>query len=149
MAVIVVLAAASTVAAGTTTERDRLECLGTVRRDLGRCINAARERCEGEFRRGLPDCFGGPSCPDACVSTFDRCEEPLVADRDGCRLACQADQKVAIRGCRISDDKPACRSLARTEAVACKARCTQGSAAPLRACNEAFSDCLRACARVE
>ncbi|HSG00760.1 MAG TPA: hypothetical protein VLA20_06495, partial [Vicinamibacterales bacterium] len=80
-------------AAGASTERDRLECLGTIRRDLGLCIKTARDTCQGEFRERLPECLGGPACPGACVAALDRCEEPLLADRDGCRLACQADQK--------------------------------------------------------
>lgn len=133
-------------AAGTATERERLQCLGTVRRDLGLCIKAARERCETEFRGRLPDCLGGAACPGACTDALDRCEEPLLADRDGCRLACQADQKVAIQGCRLAEDKPACRSVARTKAVKCKARCTRASEAALRACRTTFGDCLRACA---
>lgn len=134
-------------AAGTATERDRLQCLGTVRRDLGLCMKAARERCEAEFRGRLPDCLGGAACPGACTETLDRCEEPLLADRDGCRLACQADQKVGIQGCRTAEDRPACRSAVRTKAVKCKARCTHGADAPLRACRNTFGECLRACAR--
>jgi len=149
IAPVVVLAVASSVAAGPATERDRLQCLGTIRRDLGRCITAARERCEIEYRRGLPDCLGGAACPDGCVTSFDACQEPQVVDRDGCRLACQSDLKVAIRGCRLAKEPPACRSLARTKAIECKGRCTRGAAAPLRACNAAFTECLRACARVE
>lgn len=136
-------------AAGTTTERDRLQCLGTVRRDLGLCMKAARERCQAEFRGRLPDCLGGAECPTACTDALDRCEEPLLADRDGCRLACQGDQKAAIQGCRLADDKPACRSAVRTKAVKCKARCTRTADRPLRACRTVFGECLRACARGE
>lgn len=133
-------------AAGSGAERDRLQCLGNVRRDLGLCMKAARERCETEFRGRLPDCLGGPACPSACTDAFDACQEPLLADRDGCRLACQADQKAAIKGCRIAEDKPACRTGARTKAVKCKAACVRSAEAPLRACRTTFGDCLRACA---
>lgn len=149
MALSLVLAAGSASAAGTTTERDRLQCLNTARRDLGRCVKDAQQRCRVEFRGRLPDCLGGPTCPDACTGTFDRCQEPLLVDRDGCRLACQADQKVAMRGCRIAEDKTACRSLVRKKAITCKRRCVRGAEGPLKACSATFSDCLRACALAE
>lgn len=135
--------------ADATTEHDRLECLGRVRKELGLCLKQAQQRCQTEFRGRLPACLGGAACSDACIASLDACEEPLLADRDGCRLACQADQKVAIRGCRLAEDKPACRSVARTKAVKCKERCTRGSGAPLRACRTTFGECLRACARTE
>jgi hypothetical protein len=144
-----VLAALSASAAGPTAERDRLQCLGTARRDLGLCIKTSRQRCETEFRARLPNCLGGPACPGACVETLDRCEEGPLADRDGCRLACQSDQKVAMQGCRLAEDKPACRDLVRAKAVKCKGRCTRGSETALRACHGAFSGCLSDCAHAK
>jgi len=136
-------------AADTTAVRDRLDCLNRVRRDQGICLKVARERCETEFRGKLPGCFGGPACPSGCAATLDACLEPLLADRDGCRLACQADQKVAIQGCRLAADRESCRRDARVKAVKCKDRCGRIIEAPRRACRAGFDDCLRSCAESE
>jgi hypothetical protein len=118
-----------------------------LRRDQGVCIRQAQERCQQEFRGRLGGCFGGPDCPQRCLETGDACEKEPKLERDGCRLACQADGRVGLQGCRIEVDRDACRKTVRTKTLKCREQCNRRAAPALQQCRNALADCLRACAK--
>ena len=133
-------------AAAETGPQARLECLGRVRRDLGQCMQRAREACRSEFETHLPGCFPGSSCPTDCLRTEESCLAEPLADRDGCRLACQADQKVGLKGCKIAAEPGDCRRTVRMKGSKCKTNCARMVESALQGCKAAFDDCIRGCA---
>ena len=128
-------------------EQERLQCLGRLRSDYGACVRQAQERCQTEFQSRLGGCLGGPECPDACLATERDCTKEPLFERDGCRLACQSDAKVAQQGCRLDADPEQCKRTARTKGVKCKQACTRSAQPRVQACRDASSECLRACAK--
>jgi hypothetical protein len=126
------------------TEQERLTCLGRLRSDYGRCLRDAQAHCRQEFEERLGGCFGGPDCPGGCLATERECSKQPLLERDGCRLACQADGRVAVEV-----DREACRRTVRMKAAKCRAQCDRRVGPALGSCRDAFSDCLRACARKE
>jgi len=128
-------------------EQERLDCLGRLQREQGGCIRQAQERCQQEFRERLGGCFGGPSCPEQCLATGDECEKEPKLERDGCRIACQADGRVGQQGCRIEVDRDGCRRTVRTKTLKCREQCNRRATPPLQRCRNALADCLRACAK--
>jgi hypothetical protein len=131
------------------TEHERLECLGRIRRDQGMCLRAAQEHCQREFEGRLGGCFGSPECSDACLATQAACSKQPLLERAGCRLACQADGRVARKGCGAEVDRDACRRTVRVKAMKCKEQCTRRAAPAIQRCRDAFSECLLACASKE
>jgi hypothetical protein len=131
------------------TEQDRLECLGRIRRDYGTCVREAQDRCRQELEGRLGGCFGGPACPDACLAAQKDCSKQPLLERDGCRLACQADGRVAQQGCRVEVDRDACRRTVRVKGTKCKEQCNRRATPEIQRCRDAFSECLRDCARKE
>jgi hypothetical protein len=97
----------------------------------------------------LGGCFGGPECPTACLGAQEACVKEPLFERDGCRLASQADGRVAQRGCRVEVDRDACRRTARVKAMKGKRQCNRRAAPRIQGCRDAFSECLRACAKEE
>lgn len=132
--------------AAAATEEERLECLGRLRRDLGTCLRDAHTRCRGEFEGRLDGCFSRPECPAGCLAAQEECRKPLLLERDGCRLACQADGRVAQRGCRVEVDQDACRRTQRVKTMKCRYRCNRKASPALQGCRNTFSECLRGCA---
>jgi hypothetical protein len=129
------------------TEQERLECLGRIQRDYGVCVHQAQERCRQELEGRLGGCFGGAECSDECLASQNACTKEPLLGRTGCRLACQADGRVAQQGCRVEVDRDACRRMVRMKSMKCKEQCNRRAAPMLQRCREAFSECLRACAR--
>jgi hypothetical protein len=129
------------------TESERLQCLGRLRGDYGRCLRQAQAECQGDFRGKLGGCFGGPACPDRCLAAEEACLKDPLFERDGCRLACQADGRVARQGCSVEVDREACRRTARLKTVKCREQCNRRAAPLVRGCREDLSECLRACAK--
>lgn len=136
-------------AAGATQEQERLGCVSRIRREFGSCVRDTQARCRGEFEERLGGCFGGPECPGACVAAEAACSKQPLLERAGCRLACQADGRVAQQGCRVEVDRQACRRTVRVKAVKCREQCNRRAGPAIGRCRDAFSDCLRACARQE
>ncbi|HWP67629.1 MAG TPA: hypothetical protein VNO26_17150 [Candidatus Limnocylindria bacterium] len=128
------------------TEQERLECLGRIRRDFGSCMREAQTRCRQQFEARLGGCFGGPECPQACLAAERTCSKQPLLERDGCRLACQADARVEQRGCRIEVDREACRRTVRVKAIKCREQCNRRAGPAVLRCREQFSECLRTCA---
>jgi hypothetical protein len=137
-------------AAGATEQQkqsqERLECLGRIRRDFGTCVRDAQTRCRQEFEGRLGGCFGGPECPGACVTTEQQCSKQPMLERNGCRLACQADAKVEQQGCKIEVDRESCRRTARVKLIKCRDQCNRRAAPAVQQCRDAFQQCLQACA---
>lgn len=131
------------------TEDERLECVGRIRRDYGMCLREARDRCQQALEGRLGGCFGGPECPNRCLASQADCSQQPLLERDGCRLACQADGRVAQRGCRVEVDRDACRRTVRVKAMKCKEQCNRRAGPAIHRCGDGFSECLRACARKE
>jgi hypothetical protein len=131
------------------TEQERLECLGRIRRDYGVCVRQAEDRCRQELEGRLGGCLGGPECPNACLASQETCAKQPLLERAGCRLACQADGRVAQQGCRVEVDRDACRRTVRVKAMKCKEQCNRRAAPEIQRCRDAFAECLRACAHKE
>ena len=127
-------------------QQERLECLARIRHDFGSCVHDAQTRCRQEFEGRLGGCFGGPECPGACVATEQECSKQPLLERDGCRLACQADAKVEQQGCKIEVDRESCRKTARVKLTKCREQCSRRADPAVQHCRDAFSACLQACA---
>jgi hypothetical protein len=136
----------TTGAAAETGPAAKLECLGRVRRDMGQCMQKARDACRRDFETHLPGCFPGSPCPTDCLQAEERCRTEPLTDRDGCRLACQADQKVGLRGCKIAEDPSDCRRTVRVKGSKCKSHCARMFDPALQTCKATFDDCIRGCA---
>jgi len=131
------------------TEQERLQCLDRVRRDYGVCVREAQDRCRQDLEGRLGRCFGSPECPNACLATEKDCSKQPLLERDGCRLACQADGRVGQQGCRVEVDRDACRRTVRVKAMKCKEQCNRRAAPAIQRCRDGSSECLRACAHGE
>ena len=136
----------ATGAAAETQPRAQLECLGRVRRDMGQCMQKARDACRMDFEARLPDCFPGSPCPTDCLQVEKACLAEPMSDRDGCRLACQADQKVGLKGCKVAAEPAACRRSVRIKGSKCKTHCARMVEPALQGCKATFDDCIRGCA---
>ena len=126
--------------------QERLECLGRIRRDFGTCVRDAQTRCRQEFEGHLGGCFGGPECPTGCVTTEQQCSKQPMLERNGCRLACQADAKVEQQGCKIEVDREGCKKTARVKLIKCRDQCNRRAQPLVQRCRDEFQQCLQACA---
>jgi len=119
-----------------------------ARAKMGQCMRDAHERCQKKFHVALGGCFDSASgCLTGCLRADEHCREEPQEVKQGCRLACTSDQKVAMRKCRVEPDQEPCRAAAKTKTVACREQCTKDAAPKLRACKERLGACLEECAR--
>ena len=81
----------------------------------------ATVRCDQAFKGDLGTCFGGDNaCVQGCIRDHERCIEEPLSKREGCRIACAADQKVAVQACKSKADMQACQQAAKQKGAECK-----------------------------
>jgi hypothetical protein len=130
-------------------DRSTAQCMRTARTEMSQCLRDAQERCETQFRDGLGGCFQGSAstCLTGCLRTDERCREEPQETKQGCRLACTADQKVLLRGCKVEPDMATCQAAAKKKTTECRQECAKTAGPNLRACKDRFAACLEQCAR--
>lgn len=132
---------------GGAADATRAKCLKNARTARNECMRDATERCNRAFDGDLQSCFGpGNTCVRGCIGDHERCLTDPQAAREGCRIACGADQKVALRACKSQVDLRGCQDSAKRTAAECKQQCNAKAAPGRRRCAEAFNGCLTACA---
>jgi hypothetical protein len=147
----VALAAALLVFAGESDAADRsaAQCMRTARTGMSQCLRDAQARCEQQFHGGLRGCFEGSAatCLTGCLRNNERCREEPQETRQGCRLACTADQRVLMRDCKVEPDMAGCQARAKKKTADCREQCSKSSGPVLRQCKDRFGACLEQCAR--
>lgn len=132
---------------GGATDPTRGTCLKNARTARNECMRDATERCSRAFDGDLQSCFGaGNTCVRGCINDHERCLAEPQGAREGCRIACGADQKVALRGCKVEVDLRGCQETAKRKALECKQGCTAKATPAKQRCGDAFNTCITGCA---
>ena len=148
LAVLLLVTAGAAPRGAAAADTARVMCLKDARIARNTCMRDATVHCDEAFKGDLGTCFGGGNvCLQGCIRDHERCIEEPLSKREGCRIACAADQKVTVQACKSKTDMQACQQEAKQKGAECKQRCANDANPARQRCTQTFNDCLNACAR--